>query len=517
MASINEAAKGRTNIVIAHRLSTIMDSNCIIVLKDGEVRPGHPSLTTPRGLYRAMWDQQVQSALDAVRRDHLTLSTRSGGGGEEMKSVSSSFADVVFSLFARRRAPRVSIAPPRVVTSSPPFPSRGKSHRSRDRTRIARVPHPPKTARSVDPPPSPRGGNPPLQTPLALTPSPPLSTRAPPLWTRTALPSVARAPRPPPRVLARVAPPPRLRVLAHPLARGVLLAHLFQSYPAHRPCAASRMPSICPRSSSAREGGVAVLRGDFEGVRARSRRRVALREGRAGLLERLGEARAPRGGGGRGPVDGSGCPGASSRVSPAASSASRASRWVMAASARASACLARAIAQETWARRGTCSPRRRFSVATVSACSMLHRSASRTSSSRMRSRNASRSSSASCSASRRIRAPASGSRRAPSRSGFAASSRFRASSASTRLAIAVPGLERVDAVSRSRFRASSASMRDSRSRFRASSASMQTRGRATTRRRRSPSFAMQSGGAVLAWTATVPSHGSGALERAPRR
>ena len=68
MASINEAAKGRTNIVIAHRLSTIMDSNCIIVLKDGEVaeRGDHPSLyDADGGLYRAMWDQQLQSALES--------------------------------------------------------------------------------------------------------------------------------------------------------------------------------------------------------------------------------------------------------------------------------------------------------------------------------------------------------------------------------------------------------------------------------------------------------------------
>ena len=79
MASINEAAKGRTNIVIAHRLSTIMDSNCIIVLKDGEVaeRGDHPSLHDADGsLYRAMWDQQVQSALDASSSGtDLTLST----------------------------------------------------------------------------------------------------------------------------------------------------------------------------------------------------------------------------------------------------------------------------------------------------------------------------------------------------------------------------------------------------------------------------------------------------------
>ena len=66
MLSINEAAKGRTNLVIAHRLSTIMDSNAIIVLKDGEVaeRGDHPTLyEKPGGLYRTMWDSQLQNAM----------------------------------------------------------------------------------------------------------------------------------------------------------------------------------------------------------------------------------------------------------------------------------------------------------------------------------------------------------------------------------------------------------------------------------------------------------------------
>ena len=89
MASINEVAKGRTNIVIAHRLSTIMDSNCIIVLKDGEVaeRGDHPSLYDADGsLYRAMWDQQVQSALDASSSGtDLTLSTPGAAAAKKKK------------------------------------------------------------------------------------------------------------------------------------------------------------------------------------------------------------------------------------------------------------------------------------------------------------------------------------------------------------------------------------------------------------------------------------------------
>jgi ATP-binding cassette subfamily B protein len=67
MLSINEAAVGRTNLVIAHRLSTIMDADCIIVLKDGLVaeRGDHPALYAQEGgLYRAMWDQQLRSAME---------------------------------------------------------------------------------------------------------------------------------------------------------------------------------------------------------------------------------------------------------------------------------------------------------------------------------------------------------------------------------------------------------------------------------------------------------------------
>jgi ABC-type transport system involved in Fe-S cluster assembly fused permease/ATPase subunit len=67
MLSINAAAVGRTNIVIAHRLSTIMDADQIIVLKDGLVaeRGDHPTLySDANGLYRAMWDQQLRSAME---------------------------------------------------------------------------------------------------------------------------------------------------------------------------------------------------------------------------------------------------------------------------------------------------------------------------------------------------------------------------------------------------------------------------------------------------------------------
>ena len=83
MLSINEAAKGRTNVVIAHRLSTIMDAHCIIVLKEGNIgeRGDHTTLySNTDGLYRGMWDQQLQAALDAAGDGE-------GGGDADMSSA----------------------------------------------------------------------------------------------------------------------------------------------------------------------------------------------------------------------------------------------------------------------------------------------------------------------------------------------------------------------------------------------------------------------------------------------
>ena len=63
MAAINFAAQGRTNLVIAHRLSTIMDSDQILVLKEGEIveRGEHTELIARRGLYHDMWEQQLNT------------------------------------------------------------------------------------------------------------------------------------------------------------------------------------------------------------------------------------------------------------------------------------------------------------------------------------------------------------------------------------------------------------------------------------------------------------------------
>jgi len=65
MAAINQVSKGHTSILIAHRLSTIMDADSILVLENGEIieQGNHQSLMAADGLYRELWDLQLQEAL----------------------------------------------------------------------------------------------------------------------------------------------------------------------------------------------------------------------------------------------------------------------------------------------------------------------------------------------------------------------------------------------------------------------------------------------------------------------
>jgi ABC-type transport system involved in Fe-S cluster assembly fused permease/ATPase subunit len=69
---LKEVFKGKTTtIVLAHRLSTIIDSNEIIVLKDGKIaeRGTHEELLEMNGEYKKMWDKQ--NSKQAAKEDEI--------------------------------------------------------------------------------------------------------------------------------------------------------------------------------------------------------------------------------------------------------------------------------------------------------------------------------------------------------------------------------------------------------------------------------------------------------------
>ena len=61
--SVARLAKGKTLIVIAHRLSTVVDSDQIVVVKDGQIeaKGTHEELLDNSGLYRKMWNAHISA------------------------------------------------------------------------------------------------------------------------------------------------------------------------------------------------------------------------------------------------------------------------------------------------------------------------------------------------------------------------------------------------------------------------------------------------------------------------
>ena len=59
---------GTTVILIAHRITTLMQADCIMVLEDGAGGrrwEGHEQLMEHHGIYRRIYDIQMNTQLDA--------------------------------------------------------------------------------------------------------------------------------------------------------------------------------------------------------------------------------------------------------------------------------------------------------------------------------------------------------------------------------------------------------------------------------------------------------------------
>eukprot|EP00040_Diaphanoeca_grandis_P039974 m.260796 g.260796 ORF g.260796 m.260796 type:complete len:675 (+) comp40649_c0_seq1:164-2188(+) len=64
LRALKTVTSNRTSVVIAHRLTTVLDADNILVLKDGRIaeQGTHSELFHKDGVYRALWDQQVDAA-----------------------------------------------------------------------------------------------------------------------------------------------------------------------------------------------------------------------------------------------------------------------------------------------------------------------------------------------------------------------------------------------------------------------------------------------------------------------
>ncbi len=75
--TIREVAESRDaiTILIAHRLSTVMHADCIYVLERGRIVESgrHEALVESKGLYYAMWRQQVGESAVALPRPRSSM------------------------------------------------------------------------------------------------------------------------------------------------------------------------------------------------------------------------------------------------------------------------------------------------------------------------------------------------------------------------------------------------------------------------------------------------------------
>ena len=61
--AFDELMKGKTAFIVAHRLSTIVNSDCILVMKDGNIieKGNHQQLLNKKGFYYNLYNSQFQS------------------------------------------------------------------------------------------------------------------------------------------------------------------------------------------------------------------------------------------------------------------------------------------------------------------------------------------------------------------------------------------------------------------------------------------------------------------------
>ena len=69
LAAMHEVAQKRTTLTIAHRLSTIVDSDVILVMRDGMIveRGSHKDLLESKGEYARLWALQQAEAEEAIQ------------------------------------------------------------------------------------------------------------------------------------------------------------------------------------------------------------------------------------------------------------------------------------------------------------------------------------------------------------------------------------------------------------------------------------------------------------------
>lgn len=87
--SLAELSKGRTSLSIAHRLSTIINSDQIVVMKDGEVIElgSYKELVQQDGAFATMWNKQIHTEAEMIEKAEKAAASdneaTSGGGTEE--------------------------------------------------------------------------------------------------------------------------------------------------------------------------------------------------------------------------------------------------------------------------------------------------------------------------------------------------------------------------------------------------------------------------------------------------